>query len=195
VTQMFEPDERLVEYYELSLAIRATPPPEDEDRNHAISDVDLNILLLERLEREGLLGAHTDVVDCGLGVGFALFDLYLQSLAMPGKTFAFRGVEDCPYYLGFVESAMAPMWGGNLGLVRGDVREQDYHGYGLIYSHSPFLRMDTTRRFYRRVADQMPSGALLVENRNSGLGLHGVLAEIPGLEKIILGDLCVFRKR
>jgi hypothetical protein len=195
VTQMFHPHERLIDYYDISIAVRTSRPPEEEDRNHALSDVDLNIMLLERLDAEGLLGIHTDVVDCGFGVGFALYDLYLQSLSVPGRTFTFRGIEDCTYYLELVETNLLHMWDGRLDLVRGDVRDHDYHRYGLVYSHSPFRRMDTTRRFYRMVADQMASGAVLVENRNSGLGLHGVLTEIPGLEKIILGDVCVFRKR
>ncbi len=195
MTKLLEPDERLVRYYEATLALMAVPPPQDEDRGHSLSDVDLNIMLLERLDAEGLLGSHTDVVDCGLGVGFALYDLYLQSLGITGTTFTFRGIEDSSYYLDFLESELIHMWDSRLEVVRGDVRDHDYRDYGLVYSHSPFLRMDTTRRFYRRLADQMRSGAVLVENRNSGLGLHGVLTEIPSLDKIILGDLCVFRKR
>ena len=62
----------------------------DADEWHYVpSQLEQNIYLLRRLDERGLLKDHNSIFDCGIGLATTMFDLYLQSKEIEGKTFEF----------------------------------------------------------------------------------------------------------
>jgi hypothetical protein len=168
---------------------------EDEEWHYVVSNIELNIYLLQRLDERGLLRQDNVICDCGIGLGVALFDMYQQSkLFTDNKTFKFFGIEKQKEYLDFLNKNLMHYWEGNLTLVEDDIMNQDYSKFNIVYTYTPFKTFEKLHALYSKIISEVEPGSILVENKNSGLGLHGILTELEGIKKIHLDDIVVFQK-
>lgn len=193
-----EPHEDLVRYYETTHTFRSK-----FDVNHFFtngehynitSDIERNIFLLRRLADAGLLKEQNRVCDCGLGLGNALFDLYLQSKELEEYNFVFTGIEKHAEYVDFVREKLMHLWGTGLRLVHADIMDHDYSNYEIVYSYSPFNNRRQLDLFYGKIADEARPGTIIIEHANGGLGNLGSLESVAGLVRTVLGDQTVFVK-
>lgn len=199
--QEVEPNKLLVEYFQLSRTnwteFDSSKPHfiKNEEWHYVISNIEQNIFLLQRLNERGLLLDDNYICDCGIGLGVALFDLYLQSkLFTDGKKFNFFGIEKEQPYVEFLKNKLLNYWEGNLSIVEGDIMDFDYSNFNIVYTYTPFKTTEKLEKFYNKIIAEVSSGSILIENKNAGLGLHGILTEISGIKKIQLDDIVVFQK-
>lgn len=195
------PNELLVEYYRMSKTLwtefDSSRPEfiENEEWHYVISNIEQNIFLLQRLQERSLLREINNICDCGIGLGVALFDIYQQSkLFTDGKTFNFYGIEKQKNYLDFLNEKLFSYWEGNLNLIEDDIMNQNYSKYNIVYTYTPFKTTEKLSKFYNKIISEVESGSLLIENKNAGLGLHGILTELDGIKKIQIDDIVVFQK-
>jgi hypothetical protein len=132
-------------------------------------------------------------VDCGIGLGTALFDLYLQSKEI-NKEFQFTGIEKCKSYLDFFKINLYSSWNGELDLIDGDIMNFNYKEFNIIYSFTPFKDNNKLKNFYQKVADEININSIIIENKNKGLGQNNIMLEISGLFPIRIDDTFVFVK-
>lgn len=159
-----------------------------------VSDIERNIFLIRRLESAGLLSDENHVCDCGMGLGNALFDIYLQSFDSE-STFRFTGIEKQDEYLDFFNKHLSTFWEGNLNLIHGDIMSQDYSTYNFVYCYSPFNCSSKLDDMYSKIASEIIPGSFILEHANHGLGHLGRLQRIDGLVQIDIGGQAVFQKR
>lgn len=75
------PNENLVKYFQDSKTLwtefDSSKPDfvKNEEWHYVLSNIELNIFLLQRLEERGLLPTENHICDCGIGLGTALFDI------------------------------------------------------------------------------------------------------------------------
>jgi len=196
---IIEPNPILIEYYqkakEFEIADMFTSKTGNGEWLYIQSNPDQNIFLLKRLDDLGLIPHSGKICDCGIGLGTAIFDIYLQSKEI-GKDYSFAGIEKQPRYTDYLEASLLNFWDGRLDIVKGDLMDQNYAGYDIVYSYTPFRDADKLREFYLKVISEMREGALLVENKNWGLGEGEILSSISEeIEAIDLDGLTVFRKK
>jgi hypothetical protein len=193
-----EPHPDLVKYYEITHEFRSSFPVNhfftNGEHYNIVSDIERNIFLMRRLNDLGLLKVNTRVCDCGLGLGNALFDFYLQSKEIEGKTFQFTGIEKHTEYTDFVSERLMQLWQTELLLINGDIMDQDYSKYDLVYSYSPFNNKKQLDKFYRKIVEESKPGTIIIEHANNGYGHLGVLENTPCLSKIDLDDQVIFIK-
>jgi hypothetical protein len=201
MVEEIEPNKELVKYYQDSKSLftdfDSSKPNflQDEEWHYVVSNIELNIFLLQRLDERKLLLNHNIVCDCGIGLGVALFDMYQQSkLFKDGKTFEFWGIEKQQNYVDFLNEKLISYWHGNLNLIQGDIMEQDYSKFNIVYTYTPFKTVEKLTQLYSKIISEIKPGSILVENKNAGLGLHGILTELEGIKKIHLDDIVVFQK-
>ena len=201
MVEEIEPNVELVKYYQDSKSLftdfDSSKPNflQDEEWHYVVSNIELNIFLLQRLEERNLLQQNNIICDCGIGLGVALFDIYQQSkLFTDGKTFEFWGIEKQKNYLDFLNNKLSQYWEGNLNLIHGDIMEQDYSKFNIVYTYTPFKTVEKLTELYSKIISEVKPGSILVENKNAGLGLHGILTELEGIKKIHLDDIVVFQK-
>lgn len=195
------PNELLVEYFRMSKTLwtefDSSRPDfiENEEWHYVLSNIEQNIFLLQRLQERFLLREENHICDCGIGLGVALFDIYQQSkLFTDGKTFNFYGIEKQKNYIDFLNEKLISYWEGNLNLIEDDIMNQDYSKYNIVYTYTPFKTTEKLTKFYNKIISEVKSGSLLIENKNAGLGLHGILTELDGIKKIQIDDIVVFQK-
>lgn len=201
MVQEVEPNEQLVKYYQESRSLftdfDSSKPDfvENEEWHYVISDIELNIFLLQRLDERNLLKQNNFICDCGIGLGVALFDMYQQSkLFKDGKTFEFYGIEKQQNYVDYLNSKLLHYWEGNLNLIHDDIMNQNYSKYNIVYTYTPFKTVDKLTELYTKIISEIEPGSILIENKNSGLGFHGVLTDLQGIKKIHLDEIVVFQK-
>lgn len=195
------PNELLVEYYRQSKSLwvdfDSSKPEfiENQEWHYVISNIEQNIFLLQRLEERNLLSSENHICDCGIGLGVALFDIYQQSkLFTDGKSFNFYGIEKQKSYIEYLNNNLINYWEGNLNLIEDDIINQNYSKYNIVYTYTPFKTTEKLSVFYNKIISEIKSGSLLIENKNAGLGLHGILTELDGIKKIQIDDIVVFQK-
>lgn len=192
-----EPHPDLIRYFETAADFRGTMTVDDFYLNgehyNIVSNVEENIFLLRRLDEAGLLRESNHVVDCGMGLGNALFDLYLQSFEMR-QSFDFTGIEKNVEYVEFIESRLSDLWQGWLTLINGDIMHQNYSNYNIVYSYSPFNNGPMLSKFYETVADQLTSGSIIIEHANGGKGYLDALGNTKGLRMVDIDGHYVFVK-
>jgi hypothetical protein len=195
------PNEQLVKYYQESRSLWTefdSSKPEfiqNEEWHYVLSNLEQNIFLLQRLDERNLLKEKNFICDCGIGLGVALFDIYLQSkLFTDGKTFKFSGIEKQKNYLEFFKKRLIDFWEENLNLIEDDIMNQNYSKYNIVYTYTPFKTTEKLINFYSKIINEIEPGSILIENKNAGLGMHGILTELKGLKKLEIDDIVVFQK-
>lgn len=195
-----EPNQKLVEYFMISNQL---PTQNDGSRiefyhnaewHYILSNIEQNILLLKRLDEKGLLQNENHICDCGIGLGVALFDFYQQSKEFTDKKFYFYGIEKQKDYINFLKSNLLIYWQSQLNLIEDDLMNCNYSDYNIVYTYTPFKTYQRLKNFYNKIVSEVKSGSILIENKSSGLGLHGVMTEISGLRKIAIDEIVVFQK-
>lgn len=194
-----EPNPVLIEYYhkakEFEMKEMLVSKVGDGEWLYIQSNIDQNIFLLKKLEDLGLIPDSGKVCDCGIGLGTAIFDIYLQSKDL-GKEYSFVGIEKQAKYVDYLNESLLDFWNGNLDVVIGDLMDQRYDEYDIIYCYTPFKDVDKLRDFYLKVISEMAEGAILIENKNWGLGEGKILSSISDdITPIDLDGLTVFQKK
>lgn len=200
-----EPNPRLIEYLEkadnskegFSFYSDGNLPEffDNEEWHYLLSDLEMNIFLLKRLDNLGLLKQKNSICDAGIGLGSALFDLFLQSEDLTDKSFTFAGIEKSDRYMDFLKINLLDFWMGKLSLIQSDIMDCDYSTYDIIYTYCPFKNDQKLMDFYTKVVEEMKPESILIEHRNYGLGMNRCLEEFYQLEKIDLDGMWVFRKK
>jgi hypothetical protein len=194
-----EPNSDLVEYYqkakEFEMGEMLVSKVDGEEWLYIQSNLDQNIFLLKKLDNLGLIPDSGRVCDCGIGLGTALFDIYLQSKEL-GKEYSFLGIEKQSRYVDYLNKELLSFWNENLEIVLGDLIYQRYDNYDIIYSYTPFRDVDRLRDFYLKVISEMKEGSILIENKNWGLGEGEILSSISeDIVPVDLDGLTVFQKK
>ena len=194
-----EPNPVLIEYYhkakEFEMKEVLVSKVGDGEWLYIQSNIDQNIFLLNKLEDLELIPDSGKVCDCGIGLGTAIFDIYLQSKDL-GKEYSFVGIEKQSKYVDYLNESLLSFWDGNLEVVSGDLMDQKYNEYDIIYCYTPFKNVDKLREFYLKVISEMAEGAILIENKNWGLGEVKILSSISDdITPIDLDGLTVFQKK
>jgi len=200
-----EPNPRLIEYLEkadnskegFSFYSDGNLPEffDNQEWHYLLSDLEMNIFLLKRLDNLGLLKQRNSICDAGIGLGSALFDLFLQSEDLTDKNFTFTGIEKSERYMNFLKRNLLDFWMGKLSLVQSDIMDCDYSTYDIIYTYCPFKNEEKLMDFYTKVVEEMNPESILIEHRNYGLGMNKCLEKFFQLEKIDLDGMWVFRKK
>ena len=72
--------------------------------------------------------------------------------------------------------------------------DQDYSGYDIVYTYSPFKTEEKLMDFYNKIVSEVSTGCVIVESRNCGKGFKDTLTKVQGLEEIEVDDIVVYRK-
>lgn len=191
-----EPNPELVLYFQETQKFNTVLPEsflEGNEFYNITSNIEQNIFLINRLEERGLLKDSNRMIDCGIGLGFTLFDFYLQSLDSK-KVFSFSGIEKQSAYIDFIKENLIDFWKDGIDLIEDDIMNHSYKGYDIVYSYSPYRTTAKLKEFYEKVVSEIESGSLIIENANSGLGHGDALLTIENLERIEIDDITIFRK-
>ena len=194
-----EPSPILVEYYqkakEFEIKEMLISKVGEGEWLYIQSNIDQNIFLLKRLDDLGLIPDFGKICDCGIGLGTAIFDIYLQSKELD-KNYSFVGIEKQSKYVDYLIDNLLDFWNEDLELIQGDLMEQRYDEYDIVYSYTPFRDVDKLRDFYLKVISEMSEGSILIENKNWGLGEGEILSSISDdITPIDLDGLTVFQKK
>lgn len=196
-----QPNEELVKYFQDSKNLWTDFDGsrqnflENEEWHYVLSNIEANIFLLQRLNEKNLLKQHNKICDCGIGLGVALFDMYQQSkIFTDGKTFEFFGIEKEKNYVDFLNQKLIDYWCDDLTLIEGDIMNQSYSHYNIVYTYTPFKTSEKLTTLYTKIISEIEPGSVLIENKNGGLGFNEVLSKIEGIKKIQLDDIVVFQK-
>jgi len=194
-----EPDPILIEYYQIAKSLEINEmllnKISDGEWLYIQSNIDQNIFLLKRLDNMGLLPDSGKVCDCGIGLGTAIFDIYLQSKALE-KKYSFVGIEKQSNYVNYLNEKLLHFWCEDLELIEGDLMEQKYDNYEIVYCYTPFRDIEKLRTFYLKVISEMKKGSILIENKNFGLGELDILSTISDdILPIELDGITIFQKK
>ena len=192
-----EPHPDLIEYFNITHNFKSDLTVDiftNAGENYNIlSDINQNIFLLKRLNELDLLKEENHVIDCGIGLGNILFDIYLQSKEIDRK-FLFTGVDKQKVYINFILDNLSHLWKDSIALKNDDIMNLNYSPYSIIYSYSPFNNRVQLNSMYQKIISEIDSGSIIVEHANKGLGHFNLLEEFNQLVKIDLGQLYVFKK-
>jgi hypothetical protein len=193
-----EPDPTLIEYYQIAKKFEINEmfisKTEDGEWLYIQSNLDQNIFLLKKLDDMGLLTESGKICDCGIGLGTAIFDIYLQSKQLE-KNFSFVGIEKQSKYLNYLTGNLLEFWSKDLQLIEGDLMEQKYDDYNIIYCYTPFRDIEKLKTFYLKLISEMKKGSILIENKNYGLGELDILSTISDdISPIDLDGVTIFQK-
>lgn len=199
-TEIIEPNPLLIEYVKMANSLwtefdNMNQNTERKEWHYIMSNLEQNIFLLKRLEEKKLLPeGEINICDAGIGLGSALFDIYLQSKDIDNRVFNFFGIEKNKSYLDFLNDNLIKFWSNKLTLINKDITVQDYSKYNIVYSYLPFREEEELYNFYTHVKNDISVGSLIIENGNNGLSINQVLTKVEDLEKIEIDDIFVFRK-
>ena len=196
---ILEPNSILVEYYqkakEFEIKEMLVSKVGDGEWLYIQSNIDQNIFLLKRLDDLGLIPNSGKICDCGIGLGTAIFDIYLQSKDLE-KEYSFVGIEKQDKYVDYLNENLLSFWNEDLEVVSGDLMDQKYEDYNIVYCYTPFRDVEKLRDFYLKVISEMSEGSILIENKNWGLGEGEILSSISDdITPIDLDGLTVFQKK
>jgi len=198
-TTIVEPNPVLIEYYhkakEFEMKEMLVSKVGDGEWLYIQSNIDQNIFLLKRLDELGLIPGFGKVCDCGIGLGTAIFDIYLQSKEI-GKKYSFVGIEKQSKYVDYLIENLLDFWNEDLEIIQGDLMNQRYDDFDIVYCYTPFKNVEKLREFYLKVISEMSEGSILIENKNWGLGEGNILSTISNdIEPIDLDGITVFQKK
>lgn len=196
---ILEPNPILVEYYqkakEFEIKEMLVSKVGDGEWLYIQSNIDQNIFLFKKLDDLGLIPDSGRICDCGIGLGTAIFDIYLQSKDLE-KDYSFVGIEKQPKYVDYLIENLLDFWNEDLEVIQGDLMDQRYDNYDIVYCYTPFRDVEKLREFYLKVISEMSEGTILIENKNWGLGEGEILSSISDdITPIDLDGLTVFQKK
>ena len=196
-SEEIEPHPDLILYFQETQKFSGKLPEdynEGDEFYNIVSNIEQNIFLLDRLNERSLLNQNNNMIDCGIGLGFTLFDFYLQSLNL-NKNFTFTGIEKQKVYVEYLKKNLLSFWNNELNLIEDDIMNHNYSDYNIVYSYSPFRSEKNLNEFYNKVANEIKSGSIIIENARWGLGHYDLLRKIDLLEPIEIDDIHIFVKR
>ena len=196
---IIEPNPILLEYYHTAkvfeMADMLNSKVGGNEWLYIQSNLSQNIFLLKKLDDLGLIPDSGKICDCGIGLGTAIFDIYLQSKDIE-KSYSFVGIEKQSNYLDYLRESLLCFWNGNLEIVEGDLMDQKYGEYDIVYCYTPFRDAEKLREFYLKVISEMSEGSILIENNKCGLGEGEILSSISDdITPIDLDGVTVFQKK
>jgi hypothetical protein len=106
----------------------------------------------------------------------------------------FTGIEKYQDYIEYLNQYLLHYWNSDLNIKKGDIMEQDYSNYDIVYSYSPFRSPRLLVDFYTKIKNEIKPNSLIIENRNFGRGIESTLFMVDGLEPIELDDIVIFKK-
>lgn len=192
-----EPHPELILYFQETQKFSGKLPDDYNEGNefyNIVSNIEQNIFLLDRLNERNLLKENNNMIDCGIGLGFSLFDFYLQSLSL-NRNFTFTGIEKQKIYVDYLKKNLLSFWNEELNIIEDDIMNHSYSDYNIVYSYTPFRSGKILNEFYNKIAYEVKSGSIIIENANWGLGYHDLLKNIDLLEPIEIDDIHIFVKR
>ena len=192
-----EPHPELILYFQETQKFSGKLPDDYNQGNefyNIVSNIEQNIFLLDRLNERNLLKENNNMIDCGIGLGFSLFDFYLQSLSL-NRNFTFTGIEKQKIYVDYLKKNLLSFWNEELNIIEDDIMNHSYSDYNIVYSYTPFRSGKSLNEFYNKIAYEVKSGSIIIENANWGLGYHDLLKNIDLLEPIEIDDIHIFVKR
>jgi hypothetical protein len=192
-----EPHPELILYFQETQKFSGKLPDDYNEGNefyNIVSNIEQNIFLLDRLNERNLLKENNNMIDCGIGLGFSLFDFYLQSLSL-NRNFTFTGIEKQKIYVDYLKKNLLSFWNGELNIIEDDIMNHSYSDYNIVYSYTPFRSGKILNEFYNKIAYEVKSGSIIIENANWGLGYYDLLKNIDLLEPIEIDDIHIFVKR
>lgn len=199
-TEIIEPNPLLIEYLEISNSLFCdfdggkSEFINNEEWHYVPSNLEQNIFLLKRLYDIGLLKNEVNICDCGIGLGTTMYDLYLQSKEIEDKKFTFSGVEKHERYIEYLKNKLMSFWENNLTLIEGEIMNQNYSKYNLIYSYSPFKTEEKLNEYYTKIINEIESGSIIIEFRNNGYGYENLLSKYNNIKEYKLDDIVIFVK-
>lgn len=196
-SEEIEPHPDLILYFQETQKFSETLPEDYNDGNefyNIVSNIEQNIFLLDRLDKKNLLNKNNNMIDCGIGLGFTLFDFYLQSLNL-NQNFTFTGIEKQKVYVDYLKENLLSFWNDELNLIEDDIMNHNYSNYNIVYSYTPFRSEKSLNKFYNKVSTEIRSGSIIIENAHWGLGHYDLLRKIDLLEPIEIDDIVIFIKK
>ena len=196
-SEEIEPHPELILYFQETQKFSGKLPEdynEGDEFYNIVSNIEQNIFLLDRLNERNLLKENNNMIDCGIGLGFTLFDFYLQSINM-NQNFTFTGIEKQKVYVDYLKDNLLSFWNDELNLIEDDIMNHNYSDYNIVYSYTPFRSEEILNEFYNKVSNELKSGSIIIENANWGLGHYGLLRKIDLLEPIEIDDIHIFVKK
>ena len=196
-SEEIEPHPDLILYFQETQKFSGKLPEdynEGDEFYNIVSNIEQNIFLLDRLNERNLLNENNNMIDCGIGLGFTLFDFYLQSLNL-NKNFTFTGIEKQKVYVEYLKKNLLSFWNNELNLIEDDIMNHNYSDYNIVYSYSPFRSEKNLNEFYNKVVNEIKSGSIIIENARWRLGHYDLLRKIDLLEPIEIDDIHIFVKR
>jgi len=170
---------------------------DNQEWHYIPSNLNQNLYLLKKLEDKGLLKDIVSICDCGIGLGTTMYDFYLQSKELD-KDFTFTGIEKYESYINYFNDKLSRYWEGNLNLINGEIMEQDYSKYNIIYSYSPFKTEEKLIQYYKKIINDIKPDSLIIEFRNKGIGYDGTLLKLhlneSEIDLIKIDDIVIFKK-
>jgi len=196
-SEEIEPHPDLILYFQETQKFSGNLPEEYNEGNefyNIVSNIEQNIFLLDRLNERNLLNQNNNMIDCGIGLGFTLFDFYLQSLNL-NQNFTFTGIEKQKVYVEYLRENLLSFWNNELNLIKDDIMNHNYNDYNIVYSYTPFRSEKSLNEFYNKVSNEVKSGSIIIENAHWGLGHYDLLRKIDLLEPIEIDDIVIFIKK
>ena len=196
-SEEIEPHPELILYFQETQKFSGKLPEDYNEGNefyNIVSNIEQNIFLLDRLNERNLLKENNNMIDCGIGLGFPLFDFYLQSLSL-NKNFTFTGIEKQKVYVDYLKKNLLSFWNEELNIIEDDIMNHSYSDYNIVYSYTPFRSGKSLNEFYNKIAYEVKSGSIIIENANWGLGYYDLLENIDLLEPIEIDDIHIFVKK
>lgn len=196
-SQEVEPNPLLVEYFNKMNKVMINPEEgflKEVDYPYILSNFGQNIFLLKRLQEMELLREENSMVDCGIGLGFCLYDFYLQSKEFELK-FNFFGVEKYKSYLDCLNNNLLHFWNSELNLINSDVLDHDFTKYNIVYTYGPFMVEKKQKQLMEKIANEVTSGSIIIENACSGKGFFNILSKIESLKEVEIDDIYIYVKK
>jgi hypothetical protein len=203
MSEIIEPNPLLVEYYikANSLSSELTKDVSAHkslgEWHYIESNIEYNILLLQRLSELGLLpNSPISICDCGIGLATIMYDLYLQSKEFD-YDFNFYGVERYQPYIDVFEKELRSYWNNDLKLISDDLMDHNYSSYNFLWIFTPYSQSDKLMQFFEKVICEMPVGGIvfgLDHYRIMTYGSESLKRKFMELDSHKVDELWVFRK-
>ena len=147
-----------------------------------------NLHILLQLQVNGLLNhKNPKFVDAGIGLGHALWDFYNESQRI-FLDFDWFGIEIDKSLIKTLQESWE-MWNSDtappLTLIEEDIMEHDFSDYSVIYTYTPFKKINENRKFYKKVTQDMKVGSARISDKHWNFFINDGKATAKELEDLI----------